>query len=298
MSLLSIRAEVASKLGFNVSNEDERLWINDLINKAAKEIWDTNNLVNTNKELVLYFDGTTKQVALPYFIQQGLAYRYYNSQYKIPVNGMEPRYQVQGFGQYLLNWREKGKSPLAVQISNQSILKFTLSQRETVAITLNIVGRTPNSYRIQEKVIIPIGSLTAISINDYIEIYSIEKSDVNVYNITVSDVDDNIEGNVATSGVEVLYKNIFHIMQNDYDQFQAEGYDQAIFWKCMELWHGKQDDANAAGRALAAQTKCNQLLSDISKDALDGREMEIQFGPNKFYGLQRPSSFLGTSFRN
>lgn len=320
MSLKSIRADVASKLAFNVADPAEKAFVDNRINQAADEIWTKNDLPGSLRELVLYYDGTTKQVALPYFIMIGRGFRFYNSQYKIPINTMHPRYQIQGFGQYSLNWREKQKSPVAILITNQSVLNFVLPHAESNAIDIYVIGTTPTAYKVQEKVTIPAGSLTVATTNNYIELFSISKSAVNTYNIAITDaddtvigeipnselsgryiimqvLDDNIEGSSLTTGVEVLYKPFYQLLVNDYDEFQEAKYDQAIYWKVLEHYHGRQDDSEATQRAMAAQAKCEQLVNEIAKNALIGKDMEIQYAPNQFYGLWRPNNWLGTKFR-
>ena len=62
MSLSKIRTKVSVKLG--ITNKDI---LDSYINEGAEELWKTTDLVGALKETILWYDGTTKEVALPYF---------------------------------------------------------------------------------------------------------------------------------------------------------------------------------------------------------------------------------------
>lgn len=322
MSLKSIRAKVAAKLSFNPTDTDLRTLVDSYINEAAFELWHTFDLVGSLKEEIIWFEGPTKQIALPSYVLVVRGLRYYNSQYNIPLNDMRPRYLTQGFGQESLNFREKGKYPLHTEIENESILKFTIPVEETAAISITVIGKTPSSSKISETVVIPVGSREVITTNIWKSggLHSISKDASNVYNIKVLDaddtelaeipnselnskytiiqvLDDNIEQVNQQSGIEVLYKPVFRPFLNDNDEFQAEGYDDAIFWKTMEIYNGRQDDDNAGGRAYGCQQKCKEILDIIAGNNSSGKRMIMDFKPNPMYGLFRPSHFLGTKFR-
>lgn len=309
MSLLSIRAKVAAKLGLNPSDANQKALLTSFVNEGAEELWKTNDLVGALREVVLSFDGTQKQIALPYYVLSVKGIRWADSGAPITQNDMRPRYQSWDDAK-LLNWRDKNKSPLHTAITDESTVTLKLPIVEAKDVIINIIGRTPNSSKVQEKLTIPAGQLSVESTNNYVEIYSITKSATNTYDITVYDVnsseiskipnaelsprytivqilDDKFDGNVETSGVEVLYKPVYRPLIEDYDEFQAEGYDDAVFWKVLEVYQGRQDDDNSAERAKAAAMKVTQLCGDIAKQFTSGKKLEMNFKPNPLYNIFR-----------
>ena len=308
MSLLSIRADIISRIGIT-GQGDEKIFVDKQINDAAEEIYVANDLIGCLREQIIRFDRTDKQIALPYNIFAIRGLRFYNSKYSITLNDMRPRYNIQSWSISALNYREKGQSPLKVQLSNFSILQFELPLAETFDVTINIVGSTPNSSKIQEVVVIPAGTLVANSVNNFIDIESLNKTLLNNYDIIVKDaadteiavipnselfssykivqvLDDSIENTIENSGVEILYKTRFTPFQNDFDEFPCQGYDKAITWKFMEHYFGQQKDGLNA--ALAAGAKCNSVLAQIALNNDVGKKLEMDFLPNHFYGLFRP----------
>ena len=315
MSLKTIRADIAARIGLNLQVESEVLFINHEINDAAEELYIGYDLVGCLKENIFSFVNTDKIISLPYDVYSIRGIRYYDSKYKIPLNDQRPRYSNQGWSRLALNYREIGDSPLSRQLENFSILNFSIPLSVATDVVISLIGKTPNSARVQETVTIPAGSLSVNTTGNFETIFSIIKNDTCTYDITVQTadntivaiipnselvsrykilqvLDDTISTGIENAGVEILYKPRFTPFQNDSDEFPCQGYDKAIFWKYMEHYYAGQKDGME--KATASYGKCQDVISQIARNAESGREMEVEFAANPFYGLYRPMRWTAT----
>lgn len=309
MSFKTIRAKCIARTG---STATDLSYMNRLINDAAEELYRSDDLVGSTKEFICAIPATdTKIMALPYYIQEIRGIRWYDSGFQIVQNDKNTRYQNNGRGIHMLNWRDLDMSPLQLQILNASTLILSIPIGETETISISIVGSTPNSARIEEIVTIPVGELEVETVNDFDNVFSITKQKVNKYNISVSDAEGNVLAEIPNneltsrykliqirddrvigvtalnSGVEVLYKEKFNPMVNDNDQFLDGRYDDAIYWKFLEHWFstqdGKEDDA------LMSRSKCSEILMQIGQDNTATKDKYIQAAPNPFYAMMGKS---------
>lgn len=334
MSLLPILKSVAKQIvGLNINDANSRQEAVDLLNRAAKEIYESSDLVGCLREQVFYADLTDNyQITLPYYVEDIRGIRPYNGQYPLTLEQMSPKYMTNDWGAINKNWREKYRTPLETSLDSASHLKFTISAVMGVAVTINITGSTPTTDRITETVVIPAGQLTITTSNlwtNFPGLKVIRKEIITTTNVEIKNDAGTIVGHIANceleasnllvqvinpivgcngtscgsttpcaSGVgcscwEVLYKIKFIPFSGDFDEFPCSGYDQAIEWKARELWWADQEGKET--RASLAFTKCNQILESRLADARKGIVTKAIFNKSKYSNLHYYDSRVLTS---
>lgn len=324
MSLQKILLDIASECGVSISDDTERLWAIKMVNDAAKELWETEDLVGSLRELTFNIDSdaqSSSMVSLPGYVDQLRGVKY--SQVlggKIPQNDMRPRYHFgRGWGAnaFAMPVRVvRESSPLKRDIINASIITFSIPESEDNDIVITIVGETTNSSRTAEKVTIIAGSTEVSTVGNFIgDLINIEKTSTNINNITITDVDYNelgvifnnelkpkykwlelqdnnvLRGQSNTSpiytSIDILYKPKFIPFVELFDEFQAsDKYDRAIFYKFQELYFAQQD--GKLENAILAGAKVKKLVDDMNIDSEQGRELEMEFGRSGFADAQNP----------
>lgn len=324
MALSKILLDIATELGIDITSDTERSWIVEKVNDAAREIYESDDIPGCLRELTFNIDAEAQEsslVSLPGYIDKIRGLRWTSVQGgKIPQNDMGPRYHLgKGWGAnaFSLPFRTiREVYPLRRDISNASVLTFTLSVEETVDVTITIVGKTNNSDRFSETVVIPAGDLFVKTTGNYEEVLSILKSATNLYNITITDVENNnlgtinngdlspaykilelIDGNLGPqvnyggqTAIDILYKTRFTPFVNLADEFPCPNCDRVLFYKFAEYYlaqmPGRLTDAIAAGK------KAEILLTNLNIDTEGGKELELQFGRNGLLEAQNPYNNL------
>jgi hypothetical protein len=276
------------------------------INRAAKDLHDSLEADSLMRETVLQV-STNLQVTLPSFIGDIRALREYGGYSTFPLNeiGM-PRFTSDTWKYKWRNWTLKGKQPLATSILNASILTLTTNTVETIPAQVVITGRTTNSKRIAETVIV--NALMVQTLNSFEAIDSITSSTLGrTYNITIQDIAGNVlailyntdsktqyilvdvarynwsaqTGDGVTTLVEVLYKTKFTKFYNLTDEFPADGYDDGIAYKAVELWYhgqeGKEQDA------LMFRAKALEVINNTTANAEKGELRKLAFAETPTY---------------
>lgn len=274
------------------------------INRAALEIHTMFDLHNSISEEVFDINQGSQQVSLPNYVGLIRGCRYFDNRQRVPIEAGANRYQS-GFGNevWYLKFREKEDSVLFHEISNQSILTFTLPIVETNDINIFIIGRTSNSTSFKEQVVIKAGTLSASSIGNYKDpLISLRKSATNLYDISITDIEGvqlaifpnshlglihrilqvaespYIPMPNSMSALEIQYKKRYQPLVDDTDVFICGSiYDFAIFNKYME------HRARTTEAALAWTGKCNQLIGQIWDDLKAGKREQIDFIPGPYF---------------
>lgn len=305
--LLDILKMVKEETGikYDTSINEKNLAISR-INRAGGEIHNTYDLHTSITEEVFDIQTGAQQLVLPHYVGIIRGCRYFDNRLKIPIEAMNNRYQT-GYGNevWYLKFREKEDSVLQREIYNQSRITFSLPLAEDKDINLTIVGPTDKSSLIRETVLIPYGSLTAQTVNNFKSpLFTLSKDRVTSYNITVKDVEDNVLalfGNTlltlkhrvlqitdspynivpnTLSGIEVRFKKRYTPMFEDSDTFICgDLYDFAIFNKYMEHRARKIEEA------LAWSAKCNSLITQIWADLKGGIRERMDFGKSPYFDL-------------
>jgi hypothetical protein len=324
MSLLNILTDVGSEIvGANLTVDAERTKVINLINRAAKEIYESSDLVGCLREQVFYSDLTDNyQITLPYYVSEIRGIRQSGSRYPLTLEQMSPRYTTQDWGGHQKNWREKFRTPLETSLDNASHLTFLMTDIMTVPVVINISGSTPTSDRVMETVTILPGSLQETSGNlwtSFPGVKVIHKNIITTTNVeiqndagdtvghipnceydstnllvqvinTQSGCNNNSNGNSTPcpSGVgckcwEILYKIKLLPFYSDFDEFPCDGYEEAIRWKASELWWANQPGQE--DRANLAFTKCKQIIESRLVDARKGITVKMDFKKSKYSNL-------------
>lgn len=325
MSLQKILLDIASETGIALANDNEKAYIIKMINDASRDLYEIQDIPGCLREQTFNIDEsatTTSLVSLPYYVDQIRGIRY--SQIlggKIPQNDMRPRYHGgRGWGanSFSMPFRVvREHYPLKRDISNASVLTFTLPQVESVDIIIHITGETTNSQRTSEEVTIVADSLTVDTLGNFIEIQQIEKEQPSNYDIKVTDVESNelavihnaelsplykiielqdnnaglgqVQINRQLSAIDLLYKVRFTPFVNLFDEFPCPRCDRIIFYKFCEYYAGQQP-GNETSVAMAIQ-KAQSLLDNLCVDTEKGKVLEIEWGRNGFNDAQNPYSW-------
>ncbi len=318
MSLKTIRDSIAADTGYHpdTSDEDKQL-LNREINEIAFDVFNKNDLVGSLFELIAYYDITSHLISLPWYVGDIRGGRYYDTPAQITLRDIRPRYSTQGFSMSLRDFREIGISTLWQQPTEWSSLTFSLPEGETeeVDITIAVVGETPVSSNKEEQLVILAGENSATTANNFIGAPRIiEKTAVNNYDITITDVednelaiipngelksqygiwqvmDDNIMGSLSPSNaIEILYKERYKKLVNNYDSILNDRYDDVIKWKFLEEYYSKQEGKEEL--VLKANKHWVEKMGGQNNNKAKGKKAELQTVPNKFFGL------FGSNFRS
>lgn len=317
MSLKTIRDSIAADTGYHpdTSAEDKAL-LNREINEVAFDVYNKNDLVGSLFELVAYYDIESKLISLPWYVGDIRGGRYYDTPVQITLRDIRPRYSTQGFSMALRDFREVGLSTLWQQPTAWSALTFSYPEGETEAtsLTIAVIGETPVSSNTEEQLVIPAGSSSATTVNNFVGAPRIiEKKRTNSFDVSIKDIhanelaiipngelksqyaiwqvmDDNIVGSLSPSNaIEILYKERYRKLVNDYDSILNDRYDDVIKWKFMEEYYSKQEGKELL--AMAANKHWVEKMGGQNHNKAKGKKAELQTVPNKFFGL------FGSNFR-
>jgi len=187
MPLSKILLDIATETGIAVTNDNEKAWVIDKINDIAEEMYATQDITGCLREMTINIDADddgpvySSLVALPYYVDQlrGLRFSVILGG-KIPMETMQPRYSL-GHGwqnnPYSLPFRiVRDNAPLKRDISNASVLTFTIAEPQTADITLSVVGKTTNASRAQETVTLVAGDITVSTTGNFEDVETISKN--------------------------------------------------------------------------------------------------------------------------
>jgi len=338
MPLSKILLDIATETGIAVTNDNEKAWVIDKINDIAEEMYASQDITGCLREMTINIDAGddgpvySSLVALPYYVDQLRGLRY--SQIlggKIPMELMQPRYSL-GHGwqnnPYSLPFRiVRDNAPLKREISNASVLTFTIPEPQSGNIVLNVVGKTTNATRAQETVTLVAGSITVSTVGNFEDVETISKNAVCGVDITVEDVDGNILAEIPNSelrplykwlelrdanasfgtatplltlsSIDVLYKTRFTPFANLQDEFPCGSKcDRAIFYRFMAYYEAMKQGNEA--RASAMLQKSDELLRNLNTDNEIGKQLELQFGRDGRLDAQIPARWnsYGNSYGN
>jgi hypothetical protein len=289
----------------------EKAYAINQCNKAAKEIYEASDLVNSINEQLITFstvvDASGNQVqlaALPYYVDKLRAIRNYYTRRQVDFHDMRPRYKSDGWTENLLAFRKRKSSPIQRDILNAAPLTLTITAAESAAFSVIIVGSTANASRVAETITFAAGDLVKTSVNAFITIDSISNPALHASDVTITDLDGNTLAVLANNQfkseylivqildyvavqpsvpylVEILYKPIFLPFANDGDEFQCSGYDDAIFWQVM----GNKKAKSSPDQSALAFAKVAKIINDRSADEDQGIDQSVDFLPNPLLGL-------------
>ncbi len=301
--LTDIISELASDLGIQISIATEKSYLLDKVNKAAKEVYNSNLLRGCEMEQVFEIDTTTQQVSLPPYVGRLLNVKHHYMRAPITVESMRPHYVQQTWTPPYLNWRIKAQSAPLSRITDQvAPLTFTLAEAATEAFVITIAGRTTNARHKVETIAFAIGDTTHDSAGAYYQedIEYIKKSRTTASDISITDLDGTEVGqiynnmltsqymvvnvldwlyepdNVNNRYVEVLFKPRFQEFVEDTDIFCAgEIYERAVYYKAMSYMLAKQE--GKAEDAILASQACDAYLNQIANEMKSSEIAKMRF---------------------
>lgn len=303
MSLLYIRTQVERKSGIG-DDAGQRSMLLDVINEAAKELYEKTDLPGCLREIFLRA-STNKELALPSFVGELRAVR--STVWNDPwtIKDMRPRYCSRDWPNKWKGWRVKGYSPIHTEHTNAAPVSIAIPTADNT-VTVTIVGETINSSRVVET--LTMDAISKTGTVNFTSIKSIIKNKINSENITITDGDgtelatifsDQLEARYIIVDVsqypnwvdcpdnimEVLYKERIPRMENDYDTFPCDGFDDVIVIKTMQLLTEGQEGKEE--RAILIGAKADELMRRKTEDKEGTYDRKITFAPQMKFGIFR-----------
>ena len=296
MSVEYILDRVGKKLGINPNDNHQRSIMLDYLNEAAQELYEESDMVGSLTEDSFYVQGD-KTVALPSNVSSIRAMREKESKYPWVLTNLTERYSRNNVEQDDRTWRVRGYEPFKVTPTSYSGIKATATQ-SMPEITLTVVGTRSDSSRFVEEVEMD-GTSNTFS-TTFTSIESVIKSDVCTYDISIKQSDDTVLAvipnnekesrylicdvseypweSTATQDdehtLEVLYKKKLSYLSKDSDEFPADGYDNILVNKVMQLFleeQGKMEEARIYDQ------KASRSLGRRNADLERGQLQKVKF---------------------
>lgn len=294
--------------GYDVSvGSSQRNAALDYVNRGAKDLYNELDADAMMRETVLLVSSNC-QMTLPSFIGDIKGLREYGGYTTFNLNEIgTPRFTSDTWKYKWRNFTLKGKQPLHTSITNASLINFTTNTVEATPATVVISGRTINSKRVVETLVMD--GVMKQTVNSFEDIDSISSPTLGrTYNIVASDIlgrnlatlyntDSKTKyilvdvsrfawsaqtGDGVTILAEVLYKPAFVKFYNDTDEFHADGFDDAIAYKATELWyHGQGEDK--VQDALLFRAKAKEVIDNAVTNNENGENRKLAHAPNPVY---------------
>ncbi len=313
MSLQYIIKQVGFKMGLSPSDTNQRNVILRFVNEAAYDLWTTSDMAGVLEEQYFQVQGN-QTIALPDYVGDIRAMRQANSHRAIQLAQLRPRYNQYSWADEWRTWRLKGIRPLQASIKNEGLLTITVPSVELFPPVVTITGKTSTSSNVVET--FTMNSTSISTVNSYIDVKSFTKTAVNEYNVSLQDMDGNALSYIANDKleakfqiadissapwlalqpannpliewVEVLFKRALPYFQNDSDEFPANGYDNVIVAKCLELWYEEQGNIQ---NAVAMEQKATMLLAKIHENENRGTDDCVSLVENPHFKMQHRVGF-------
>ena len=296
MSVEYILDRVGKKLGINPNDNHQRSIMLDYLNEAAQALYAESDMVGSLTEDSFYVQGD-KTIALPSNVSSIRAMREKESQYPWVLTNLTERYSRNNVEQDDRTWRVRGYEPFKVTPTSYSGIKATATQAMP-EITLTVVGTRSDASRFVEEVEMD-GTSNTFS-TTFTSIESVIKSDVCTYDISIKQSDDTVLAvipnnekesrylicdvseypweSTATQDdehtLEVLYKKKLPYLSKDSDEFPADGYDNILINKVMQLFleeQGKMEEARIYDQ------KASRSLGRRNADLERGQLQKVKF---------------------
>ena len=296
MSVEYILDRVGKKLGINPNDNHQRSIMLAYLNEGAQELYEESDMVGSLVEDSFYVQGN-KTIALPSNVSSIRAVREMESKYPWNLSSLTERYTYNSLEQDDRTWRIKGYEPFKVTPSSFASMKATATQAMT-DISLTVIGTRSDASRFVETVDMDATSNTFSTTFTAIE--SIIKSDVCTYDITIKESDDTVvavipnnekesqylivdvsefpwESTAAQDDahtLEVVYKKKLPYLSKDSDEFPADGYDNIIVNKVMQLYMEEQGKIE---EAMLYDKKASRSMGRRNSDLQRGQRQKVRF---------------------
>jgi len=268
----------------------------DYLNEGAQELYEESDMVGSLVEDSFYVQGN-KTIALPSNVSSIRAVREKESKYPWSLSNLTERYAYNTLEQDDRTWRIKGYEPFKVTPTSFSGMKAVVTAAMST-ITITVVGSAAGISRTFEDVTLSSTSNTFST--TFTSIESIIKSDVCTYDISIKQSDDTVvavipnnekesqylivdvsefpwESNAAQDDdhtLEVVYKKKLPYLSKDSDEFPADGYDNIIVNKMMQLYMEEQGKIE---EAMLYDKKASRSMGRRNSDLQRGQRQKVRF---------------------
>jgi len=296
MSVEYILDRAGKKLGINPNDNHQRSIMLDYLNEGAQELYEESDMVGSLVEDSFYVQGN-KTIALPSNVSSVRAIREKESKYPWNLSNLTERYSRNNISQEDRTWRIKGYEPFKVTPTSFSGMKAVATAAMS-SITLTVVGSASGITKAFEDV--ALSSTSDAFSTTFTSIESIIKSDVCTYDISIKQSDDTVvavipnnekesrylivdvskypwESDAAADDehtLEVLYKEKLPYLSKDSDEFPADGYDNIIVNKVMQLYMEEQGKIE---EAMLYDKKASRSMGRRNADLERGQLQKVRF---------------------
>lgn len=301
MSVKYILNQFGLKVGLNPNDTQERQTLLRILNEAAQELYSQSDMVGVLGECLFKINGD-QTIAFPSWLGQLRAAREWGSNLPWHINQMRPRYNVVSWPDMWRNYRIKNKHALHTTLRNTAPVTLSVAVVETPNVEVTITGPTATASCARETIVMDSTSKSATL--NFLDIESVQKSELNDYDITVSDADGNelavVPNNqleslylhvdvstfpflnqdvsVQSHYMEVLFKKAMPWLLNDSDEFPAKGFDNVLVNKCIQIYFEEQGNPD---NAVAYDAKATRTLARIQEDENRATQDMVGFVPNQ-----------------
>ena len=305
MALFQILQKVAAKTGQSdyASSSAKRARLVDVINEAAEELWESEDLPGSLQEVVLKVFPNS-ELALPYFIGELRAARSRNLKYRYTIKDLFPHYTNQPADFEWKEWRFKGYSATQRAIENAAPIQFDMSVADGSIITVE--GKTEDSNSTVDTIIMD--ATSKVGTKSFSSIRAITRKSAGTYDINITDANGNelavlynnqletryiivdvsqypnyIECEDGSIGVEVLFKVPLFRLNADGDSFPIPSWDTLIANKAVQLFTEAKPGFEQVAAAMDAKIMRSQERKKRAQEG--GISRSILFQPNPIYSM-------------
>ena len=296
MSVEYILDRAGKKLGVNPNDNHQRSIMLAYLNEGAQELYEESDMVGSLVEDSFYVQGN-KTIALPSNVSSIRAVREKESKYPWNLSNLTERYAYNTLEQDDRTWRIKGYEPFKVTPTSFSGMKAVVTAAMST-ITITVVGSAAGISRTFED--ITLSGTSNVFSTTFTSIESIIKSDVCTYDINIKESDDTVvavipnnekesqylivdvsefpwESDAAQNDehtLEVVYKKKLPYLSKDSDEFPADGYDNIIVNKVMQLYMEEQGKLE---EAMLYDKKASRSMGRRNSDLQRGQRQKVRF---------------------
>lgn len=170
------------------------------INFAWNELWNSDDLPNSIQEITVTPTDTEPLLSLPYFV--GIIRGVKENRVRVVLNTPRPAYHDGAYEQSPFVWRVLGITPLAKTIENATTITLKISEAETTAFTVTLIGPTDNSTEDREQIIFDIGETEKITTKRFTDCTSIVKDSLTASNVEIVGANDEDYGIIPANAYE------------------------------------------------------------------------------------------------
>lgn len=313
--LSDILNNIAEIVGQKPSDTVGRNTLLGYVNRAARELYETNDLPGCLRESEFCIDDSTGLITLPWYVDGIRGIRFVDSGEPIRVLNVRSQYSYRQVTQPLYSFRVVRRTPLEVTLSAAGTVSFVIAEAQTSAFSVTITGQTTDATLAVENLVFAPGETAKTTAKQYMQdsplgITALTKSAVTTCDVLVKQTSDlaqiavipnrlfearnqlvqlyyeNTPITFSDDCVQVLYKLPFMPLHYDYDSFFNSNLEDALAWKVQEHWFARQNDPERAQMAMLASAKVIDVVRRTAQNQESQEELTVHVAPNP-YELRR-----------